>query len=76
MVIISDFYEGRSYDLLTKALKDLLEGQTKILGIAALDYNNEPMYNRDYAKFMNTFGIDLLACTPNNLPELIAKLMT
>lgn len=76
MVIISDFYEGRSYDLLTKALKDLLEGQTKILGIAALDYNNEPMYNRDYAKFMNTIGIDLLACTPNNLPEIIAKLMT
>jgi predicted metal-dependent peptidase len=75
MVIISDFYEGGGYDRLTNTLKQVLEGQTKILGIAALDYNNNPMYDRRYAKFMNTLGIDVLACTPNNLPEIIAKLM-
>jgi len=75
MVIISDFYEGRSYDQLTDTLKKVLEGQTKILGIAALDYNNEPMFNRKYAKSLNHLGIDVLASTPNNLPELIAKLM-
>lgn len=75
MVIISDFYEGRGYDQLTKALKQLLEGQTKILGIAALGHNSKPMYNRDYAKRMNQMSIDVIACTPKNLPEVIAKLM-
>lgn len=75
MVIISDFYEGRNYRDLTKALKHVLEGQTKILGIAALGYDSEPMYDRRYAKEMNGMGIDVLACTPQNLPEIIAKLM-
>jgi hypothetical protein len=75
MVIISDFYEGGGYNRLTDTLKKVLEGQTRILGIAALGYNNEPMYDRNYAKFMNTLGIDVLACTPKNLPEIIAKLM-
>jgi len=75
MVIISDFYEGGGYARLTNTLKKVLEGQTKILGIAALDYNNEPMFDRKYAKFMNTLGIDVLASTPNNLPEIIANLM-
>ena len=75
MVIISDFFEGGGYDNLTKALKQVLEGQTKILGIAALGYNSRPMYDRRYAKEMNHMGIDVLACTPKNLPELIAKLM-
>ncbi len=75
LVIISDFYEGGSYEELTKTLKQVLEGQTKILGVAALDYNSEPMYNRNYAKSMKSIGIDVLACTPKNLPEMIAKLM-
>ncbi len=75
MVIISDFYEGGGYDNLTKALKHVLEGQTKILGIAALGYNSQPMYDRRYAREMKQMGIDVLACTPKNLPELIAKLM-
>ena len=75
MVIISDFYEGRPYTDLTKALKHVLEGQTKILGIAALGYNSEPMYDRNYAKEMSKMGIDVIACTPKRLPELIAKLM-
>lgn len=75
MVLISDFFEGRGYDQLTKALKQVLEGQTKILGIAALGYNSKPMYDRAYAKKMNQMGIDVIACTPKNLPELIAKLM-
>jgi hypothetical protein len=75
MVIISDFFEGGGYNRLTDTLKKVLEGQTRILGIAALGHNNEPMYDRNYAKFMNTLGIDVLACTPKNLPEIIANLM-
>ncbi|MFX1316235.1 MAG: VWA domain-containing protein [Promethearchaeota archaeon] len=75
MVIISDFYEGRPYNDLTNALKQVLEGQTKILGIASLGSNSEPMYDRNYAREMNKMGIDVLACTPINLPKIIAHLM-
>jgi len=75
MVIISDFYEGGGYPNLTRALKHVLEGQTKILGIAALDYNNRPMYDHRYAREMNKIGIDVIVSTPNNLAEIIARLM-
>jgi hypothetical protein len=75
MVIISDFYEGYGYQDLTKALRNVLEGGTQILGIAALGYQGEPFYDRDYAKKLKKLGIDVLASTPEKLSEIIAKLI-
>ncbi len=75
MVIISDFYEGRSENELIHALRLVLEGGTKILGITALGFNSEPFYNVSCAKKLNKIGIDVIASTPESLPEIIAKLM-
>lgn len=75
LVIISDFFEGRPITQLTNAIKHILEGGSKILGIASLGRNAKPYYNRRYARELNSLGIDVIACTPDNLPELIAKIM-
>ncbi|MBN1802462.1 MAG: VWA domain-containing protein [Candidatus Lokiarchaeota archaeon] len=75
MVIISDFYEGRAESDLTKALTHVLEGGTKILGIASLGSDARPYYNKPYAKKMNKLGIDVLACTPEKLSLIISQLM-
>lgn len=75
MVVISDFFEGRNINDLTIALRQVLEGGTKILGLAALGSNAEPYYNREYGKEMKKLGIDVLACTPEKLSETIAHLM-
>lgn len=64
MVIISDFYEGRPESDLTKAIRNVLEGGTKILGIASLGYQGEPFYNRKYAKTLQKLGVDVIASTP------------
>lgn len=75
MVIISDFYEGRpEYDLI-KALRHILEGGTRILGIASLASNARPFYNRRLAKEISKLGIDVIASTPESFPEILARLM-
>jgi len=75
MVIISDFYEGRPvYDLM-RALRHILEGGTKILGIASLASNAKPFYNKSLAKEINKLGIDVIASTPESFPEILARLM-
>lgn len=75
MVLISDFYEGRSENDLTKALRNVLEGGTKILGIASLSSTAKPFYNKRYAQEINKLGIDVVASTPESFPELMAKIM-
>ncbi|MFX1338524.1 MAG: VWA domain-containing protein [Promethearchaeota archaeon] len=75
MVIISDFYEGRPvYDLI-RALKEILEGGTKVLGIASLSSNAKPFYNKQLAKEIHQLGIDVIASTPESFPEILARLM-
>jgi Mg-chelatase subunit ChlD len=75
MVIISDFYEGRPvYDLM-RAIRHVLEGGTKILGIASLASNAKPYYNRQLAKEINKLGVDVIASTPESFPEIMARLM-
>ena len=75
LAIISDFFEGRNENELTKAIRHVLEGGSKVLGIASLGSNAKPCYNKQYAKKLNSLGIDVIASTPEKLPELIARLM-
>ena len=75
IVIISDFYEGRPVHDLIRALKHILEGGTKILGIASLASNAKPFYNKPLAKKISHLGIDVIASTPESFPEILARLM-
>ena len=75
MIVITDFYEGRPEGDLIKAFKSVLEGGSKVLGIAALGPNAQPFYNKSTASNVRKLGIDIIASTPESLPEIIAKLM-
>ncbi len=74
-VIVSDFYEGRPEEDLLKALRDTVDGGAKVLGVAALGSDARPNYNTRFAKKMNEIGIDVVYCTPENLPEILRKIM-
>ena len=77
LVIISDFYEGRSEYDLTKELKQVLEGETKVLGIAALGFNcgtldmdGYTQLTRDYAEALKGTNVLLLAEPNAGRPDL------
>ncbi|NMC05395.1 MAG: VWA domain-containing protein [Candidatus Lokiarchaeota archaeon] len=75
MVVISDFYDGRPEQDLIREFKQVLEGETKVLGLAALGSNARPVYNVPVAKHLNQIGIDVVASTPENLADIIGRLM-
>lgn len=75
MVIISDFYEGRPEADLIRELKLVLEGESKVLGIAALGSDAKPVYNAHVAKELQKVGIDVIASTPEHLAEIIGRLI-
>ena len=75
MIVISDFFEGRPGHDLISEFKLVLEGETKVLGLAAIGSDARPIFNSPLAKEMNKIGIDVLASTPENLAEIIGKLM-
>jgi len=74
-ILISDFYEGGSYSKLTKELIRIRESEAKLIGIAALGSQAQPMYDRRYAQEMNKMGFDVLACTPEKLAQLVGKIL-
>nr|MDO8086642.1 VWA domain-containing protein [Candidatus Sigynarchaeum springense] len=76
MVVISDFYEGRPAPDLIREFKLVLEGESKVLGLAALGSNARPVYNVPFAKQLKEIGIDVIASTPENLAEIIGRLMS
>jgi uncharacterized protein with von Willebrand factor type A (vWA) domain len=75
MVVISDFYDGRPEQDLIREFKLVLEGETKVLGLAALGSDARPVYNAPVAKHLKEIGIDVVASTPENLAEIIGRLM-
>lgn len=76
MVVISDFYDGRPEQDLMREFRHVLEGGTRVLGLAALGSDARPVYNHEFAKKLASIGIDVLVSTPEHLAEIIGKLMS
>ncbi len=73
VVLITDFYEGGSPDLLVRRVKELCEGGTKVLGLAALDPDAVPDYDRGTAQRLAEVGAHVGAMTPGQLAAFIAE---
>ena len=73
VVLITDFYEGGHPDLLIRRVKALCEQGTKVLGLAALDPDANPVYNRDLAEQLVQVGAQVGAMTPGELAGWIAE---
>jgi len=73
VVLVSDFYEGGSEGDLVRRVKALTEGGTKVLGLAALDAQAEPAYDREMAARLVAVGAQVGAMTPGQLAGWLAE---
>lgn len=73
VVLITDFYEGAPAQHLFSATKQLVTSGVSLLGLAALDSNAEPNYDRSVAGQMVKLGAHVAAMTPGELAEWVAE---
>jgi uncharacterized protein with von Willebrand factor type A (vWA) domain len=73
VVLISDFYEGANQAALIHRVKALTGQRTLVLGLAALDSNADPAFDRDMARRLVEAGAEVGAMTPGELAGWLAQ---
>ncbi|WP_027660491.1 VWA domain-containing protein [Salinispora fenicalii] len=73
VALITDFYEGGSEERLVRAVSGLVEQGTKVLGLAALDEQATPVYDRAAAQRLADVGASVGAMTPGELATFVAE---
>jgi hypothetical protein len=76
VVLITDFYEGRSDEDLVRVVRRLVDANMRMVGLGALGYDAQPQYNRHTAGRLRKEGMDILVCTPEKLAEAMGKIIT
>lgn len=72
VAVISDFYEGGDADALVRAVERMCSQGVTVLGLAALDEEAIPFYDRDLARRLAGKGAHVGAMTPHELVSFIA----
>ncbi|AQZ69554.1 Mg-chelatase subunit ChlD [[Actinomadura] parvosata subsp. kistnae] len=73
VVLISDFYEGGDPGRLVRIVRGLVEQGSKVLGLAALDEQANPDYDRGLAQRLADAGAHVGAMTPGELASFVAE---
>ncbi len=73
LVLITDFCEGASPGELIRAVKKLAEGRVKLLGLASLDGQAHPVYDRTMAEQLSVCGMEIAALTPQRLAQWLVE---
>lgn len=73
VVLISDFYEGGDSHRLLRITEELCGQGSKVLGLAALDQDANPVYDRELAQRLVNVGANVGAMTPGALAAWIAE---
>jgi Mg-chelatase subunit ChlD len=73
VVLITDFFEGGSPDLLVRRVAALTGQGSQVLGLAALDDKARPDYDRELARRLVQAGAHVGAMTPGQLAAWIAE---
>ena len=73
VVLVSDFYEGGSEYDLVRRVKALTGSGVKVLGLAALDSQATPAYDREMAARLVNAGAQIGAMTPGQLAAWLAE---
>jgi hypothetical protein len=76
LVLVSDFCEGASPDRLIGMCRALAEARVKLLGLAALDPEANPSYDRRMAERLAEAGMEIAALTPNQLAQWLAGVIS
>lgn len=77
LVLISDLYEDddRMENLMVDQARFLADSGVRLVGLAALGYDARPFYKKQAADKLRRIGMDILACTPEQLAECMAKII-
>lgn len=73
VVLISDFYEGGPAERLLRVVAQLVESGVTLLGLAALDGQADPSYDRGMAQRLASLGAHVGAMTPGELAAWVAE---
>ncbi|MBB4956374.1 VWA domain-containing protein [Micromonospora polyrhachis] len=73
VALITDFFEGGDAAALVRTVRHLVEQGTTVLGLAALDEEAEPAYERGLAQQLADVGAHIGAMTPGELATFVAE---
>ncbi|MET9375495.1 VWA domain-containing protein [Streptomyces sp. NPDC002992] len=73
VALITDFYEGGDPYRLVRGVRALVEQGTTVLGLAALDQDADPVYDRGLAQRLADAGAHVGAMTPGELASFVAE---
>lgn len=76
LVLVTDFCEGAPPGELVRAVKGLAEARVKLLGLAALDGQAQPVYDRAMAERLAACGMEIAALTPQRLAHWLVKVVS
>jgi Mg-chelatase subunit ChlD len=72
-VLLTDFCEGGSPGELGREVRKMAEARVKMLGLASLDGEANPFYDRQMAERLAACGMEIAALTPQRLAQWLAK---
>jgi Mg-chelatase subunit ChlD len=73
VALVTDFYEGGDVGLLIRTVRRLVQQGTHVLGLAALDEEANPCYDRQTAQQIADTGARVGAMTPGQLAAFVAE---
>jgi hypothetical protein len=73
VVLVTDFFEGAPVQRLYSVTRQLVESGVTLLGLAALDEQADPAYDRNVAARMVELGAQVGAMTPGELANWVAR---
>lgn len=73
VALISDFYEGGDGAWLVRTAASLVAEGTTVLGLAALDEQADPVFDREMGQRLADVGVHMGAMTPGELAAFIAE---
>lgn len=76
LVLVTDFCEGAPPGELVRVIRQLAEARVKLLGLAALDGEAHPAYDRQMAQRLAACGMEIAALTPQRLAHWLLKVIS
>jgi Mg-chelatase subunit ChlD len=73
LILLSDFEEGASPQRLVATARRIREAGVTLLGLASLDQEACPFYDRRMAERLAAAGMDIAALTPRRLAEWLSE---
>lgn len=75
VAIVTDFYEGGDSNQLIRKVAELVSQGTLVLGLASLNPDSVPVYDRSLAQKLVDVGAEVAALTPGKLALWLAEKM-